>query len=582
MLSAFLLFLSALNSAFALSTEIRCDSSGHISEISDAQNGKTEFNPSINAKLSAETVRKYCEDLSSCQQLLGTATDSFDDVGAVMKKISSSLPAAGSDKMPLVSEIKRLQNSLDRCRAHAKDQAPKKINIDYPETGPNKAIRSANYDYENIKKLIQLALLNGVDPFLVLSISAVESPLLVNKSGVAGYEHGYGILPIDGLPLFDRIGCAYKPKAGAPNKYATTDQVTEFKRLVSQRKNVKSNFSSAASKKIYDFIPNIVGTIPGEGVVGTLNKLMNSKDCKVDGVPEAAAKQFCNTPGMREAAKEYINSAEMDQKIDEFRSRLKSENHQALLELSVKYDDGVAIAVVPPSEVKTFHLPWGGDKSANLCTESRPYSHGQPAWMASTSEIKKDQCCVKVDGLVEGDNVEREFLNYMAVDFVKNKIKFPKGAVDETSFNIQPFNGVGCIGCTEGLQNNCLNGLHMGTRPYYGARVADLMINSMMMNPEIRKMVAESSAELGENVKSAFCQKNGPGPITLDTNTFLAQQKKFLLNGSDGKITIANKEILYKARMPGGGIGAPSSPGEKDAFRDMEMKRRKLCETYFN
>lgn len=579
MIPAIFLIYFLQNMVFAGTTQIQCDSYGNISELSDSNIGKTIF--ASTTKPTDEVINKYCAELNSCTQILGENLNNISDLQNIFKKINGTLPAqAGSDKMKLVSEIKRIQNHLDECRKLSKKQNPRKLKIDYPGLGPNKAIRSSNYDYENIKKIIQLSLLNGVDPFLAISISSIESPQLVNTTGVAGYEHGYGNLPIDGLPLFDRIGCAYKPKADSPYKYATSDQLAEFKKLLSIRKVANSKLSSAYSNKVNDFASYLFTQPNFSGVHSSLKNLI-TKDCTVDADKNSVLKKFCQTSKLREATLAYLDRSEAEQALTAFSEKMKNENPQGFLELSVKNDNNIAIAIVPPKEIKTYQLPWGGDKSYNLCTESRPYSHGQPAWMKVSQDSKGDQCCVKVDGLVEGDNVEREFLNFMAIDFIKNKIKFSKGSLDKASYEIQPFNGTGCIGCTEGLQNDCLSGLHMGTRPYYGARVADLMVNSMMANAEIRKLVAEASAELGEKVKSAFCEKNGEGRVSLDNESFYKQQRSFLLNGAEGKFRVGNQDISYKARTPSGNMAVPSSSDEIRAFNSIESERSKVCEKYF-
>lgn len=438
------------------STQLMCDEDGHVSELVTADGSQTSFTFPTN--FAAKEISQICNGQTGCKKYLSDTFNTLKEVTAISVHISSHTSVTELiNKMRLASEIKRAQNHMDKCKDKTPDNEPHSIYIDYPQAGPNKFIRG-DYVQNSLKKLIQMSLLNGVDPFLVLAISAVEAPHFLNPSAAVKAEHEHSDLLIDGLPIYDSLGCA-KPM------------------------------------------------------------------------------------------------------------ETKSESYAAV--------------ITPAAKPKTIQLPWGGLGRANLCSPARNYKHGESPSFKEAKGILKDSCCVTVKGLVKGDNPQRELVNYMAISFLKNKVRFPAGAIEESSYNIQVYNGTGCFGCTEKVQNSCLSGIHMGSRPQYGARVADLMLNSIMANTEIRKLVAEVSSELREKVPSSFCQKNGAGTIAIDNNTFYNQQRKFLLDGASGSIQIGDTKKTFMTKLTNGKLGTPNSEKDLKQFRETEKLRKQSCEKQF-
>lgn len=131
------------------------------------------------------------------------------------------------------------------------------------------------------------------------------------------------------------------------------------------------------------------------------------------------------------------------------------------------------------------------------------------------------------------------------------------------------------FGCTEKMDNPCLNGIVMEDRPIYGAKVADLTLNSFLSNPQIKALVEESSLKINKPIKSMFCQHQGPGKHSVSKTAFLDEQKNYLLHGSDKP---------YKVRflrMAGRQFPMPSSASDLAQFHQAEEKRKQACKPLF-
>jgi hypothetical protein len=121
----------------------------------------------------------------------------------------------------------------------------------------------------------------------------------------------------------------------------------------------------------------------------------------------------------------------------------------------------------------------------------------------------------------------------LALKFMNEKIHSRADKGLSISSAIQAYNGTGVINRTEKIKNSCLSGLDMGKTPVYGAKVADLMVNSIMNNSEIQEMIRQAAAEFRAPVRSLFCEKMGKGTHSILAESFLKEQRKYLLeNGS--------------------------------------------------
>jgi hypothetical protein len=68
------------------------------------------------------------------------------------------------------------------------------------------------------------------------------------------------------------------------------------------------------------------------------------------------------------------------------------------------------------------------------------------------------------------------------------------------------------------------------------------MVNVMLTNPEIQRMVGAISFQLNSPVKSSICMREGPGVHELDRLRFLNEQKSFLLNGVSFRGVVKDRE----------------------------------------
>jgi hypothetical protein len=413
-------------------------------------------------------------------------------------------------------------------------QSSTKIKITYPFAGPNKQIQSPNYEKDSLKKMIEIALQNGLDPYLLISINLIESPPLT-PSG-QGYDAGYGDLPIDGLPVYDMLGCIYKKPRNNSYAYASADQIAEFSPLFQQMEVYKNNLKplDAVQRKFSDFVKAESPGLFGDDIYKLKQKLVADykKGCPIQGVKKSISDRYCAEPETRKALEAFIGFWDLSNKAD---NRLRTFTPLQSTELQVRLDPrNVRTGVVPNAPVPHFQLPSGnGTKATYMCEEPRVYRHGQPSMFSESNSVVAGSCCVKLTGLPETSiNLKKDFLNFMAAKFVKNKISPSRGELNTIMRDIQTYNGLGTVGKTEGFGNNCLEGMNFGQQPYYGARVADLMLNSVMPNKEIYALVQTMSQTLKKSTPSLFCQKLGAGPHAMSSSQFFDQQRAFLLNGS--------------------------------------------------
>lgn len=122
----------------------------------------------------------------------------------------------------------------------------------------------------------------------------------------------------------------------------------------------------------------------------------------------------------------------------------------------------------------------------------------------------------------------------------------------------------------------------MGSRPYYGARVADLMLNSILANKEINALVEYAGKKMNRPVPSFICQKLGAGQHNVSLNQFFNQQKEFLLNGRQRALTIGTTTVNYKTKLTNGKVDVPVSQQDLQSFLSNEASRQKNCAKFFN
>jgi hypothetical protein len=403
-----------------------------------------------------------------------------------------------------------------------------KVAVNYAKAGPNKVLQSPNYDVKVFRKLIELGLQNDIDPYLLLSITLLESPPLISANRGFGYEHGYGDLPIDAFPLYDMLGCLYKKPKDNSFMYATDLQAKEFSEIYAKRDRALKQFKPYENEfqRFRNFLVKQTGS-DGPHVFKILEALQKgySNGCPINDVKKEISDRFCSNQEIRKATDLKVQSTYA---LNDVEKSLNNSKLTALqkIEIQARFDFLKAGASVANKTIPEFRLDGAGGTANFFCSEPRSITHGSPSTFSPSDLPINGSCCAKVIGLTD----KNDFLNLMAARFLKNKIGILPGQLSSLSLDIQKYNGLGKIGTTEGLDNKCLNGLNMKLRPYYGARAADLIINSLLSNKEINTLVQEASQNLKKPVTSILCQKLGSGLHQIEKNQFLNQQKDFLIS----------------------------------------------------
>lgn len=167
-------------------------------------------------------------------------------------KISEELALANKDS----EEIKeRMNKKLDDLKAiYAECEGNKhanalmkgnKLTIYYPYNGRGNNKTSTSYDKPSIQRLIDMALLNGVDPYFVLAITMIENSPIRTGGGSwmdnDSYAFNYGAVPVDAIAAYDQMGCLPPAEKG---KTQIVQAPKKVKTLPLGTGNIKTRFCS--------------------------------------------------------------------------------------------------------------------------------------------------------------------------------------------------------------------------------------------------------------------------------------------------------------------------------------------------
>lgn len=102
---------------------------------------------------------------------------------------------------------------------------------------------------------------------------------------------------------------------------------------------------------------------------------------------------------------------------------------------------------------------------------------------------------------------------------------------EKMAMTAQAFNGFGRFGVSEAVDNRCLNKVHMGTTPIYGAGTSEIMLNSLMNNSEINEMVLKSlNSNKKAHPESQLCAAYGAGTHMVSGYAFTGLLGRYLDN----------------------------------------------------
>jgi hypothetical protein len=217
---------------------------------------------------------------------------------------------------------------------------------------------------------------------------------------------------------------------------------------------------------------------------------------------------------------------------------------------------------IPPIDVLTFRKTWGCSFTSDQQSRpniliSRPLiSKGLKKMTTVMCEISppnvkkwdspnlqigevENGCCAKVTHyMADPYELMRKVKSYTALVYVKKyfgsvlKSTFvtkTENPAERLALLLQAYNGYGVIGANEKTTNSCLNGVKMSDTPVYGAGAADILLNVLMANAEVRLMVTTQNAFTKHGpIPSYLCQIFGEGEHRIDALTFSKMQFEYL------------------------------------------------------
>lgn len=223
-----------------------------------------------------------------------------------------------------------------------------------------------------------------------------------------------------------------------------------------------------------------------------------------------------------------------------------------------------------------------------ICTNDYKATPGaRPVfWIPDASD--KNHCCANVKSNLGENDVLADFAGALGMKYLKKTIQ-DCTATSSATYCVQKYNGLGCFNCSEKSKNDCLNGIIMSDRPVYGARAMDLVVNSLMTNSEINKMILKVSRRMKRKVASVLCLK-GSADQVIDTSQYYREQKSYLLEGDKYNFkftakTPAGRKVTQVDTSDLVNNGQSAFADEKKdlvkKYLEIERNRKKSCEKYY-
>lgn len=592
-----ILILLQIPTAFADSSrkaQLTCDGAGTLQSFS-AGSVDAKFDTLPSRETMIRQYVKNCEEVASCLDILGEhGGSSLTSIAAFLKDsldkksdwIEKSKTASNLSTEELNDEMHRLSVSLNRCHSAVKQidnsrpmtdklvfKFKDTFHIDYPFKGINRAQRGSNYDSGALRELIRLSIANGVDPYMTIAIKLLEMAPVKTQEYV-DYRSMYGVINMDAIAVYDQLGC-FEPKSTTRKILSREDQKTvdryhyKLRELVTKRSDIADKIASSKAGRWH----LLVSGFADKEINPTKERFCSREERTSE--DEIIKKPFCASNLADEFFAIYKAEKIEHANIEKFETEIvgkTSTNHQEQVRLAIRCGAGCHGRVKANLNDPILNVGLLETSARRFCSDN------SLIWVGQNAEILKanaDQsgCCGQL--MVPAEMTDREaevqLKGALGIQFLRSiqgNISRQKGDV---SAALQRFNGVGCIGCTEG-SNECFYHMHASDRPIYGARASDLMLNSVMANESIQKMVAEIRRELQKPVKSIFCQALGVGQHAVSREKYLEEQRKYLLDGPHHQ---------FKTRLSNGNFGIPSTEKEKADYERLEAVRQNACSKYF-
>lgn len=479
-----------------------------------------------------------------------------------------------------------------------------KLQISYPWKGPNRQ-KAGQYDRRALMATVMHAIHTGTDPYLALAVVAQENPP-TNMDKFSPYSIERGVIPVDQTGAYQQLDCFAQEQGTDRYPTVSEDEVASHRKVYGDYLSLRDQYQKSVKQdqwyQRYDQIIQTVGIIKEQ--ISLLSKSQSPKkfDFSIDGIKRALIsppslskykaelareQQKLNEILADKASQSKLNLVRAFQKAEadltQFRMSLVQKKgakaRQALEELSCSVDRRNCFGfTAPQKKIPNADLSFlSADRGqlpheTTLCSASNRVDVGEgPEFLVG---LKKDRCCVNVLAPKNLSSLSTHTKTWLGASYLKNHIQSciasQRGSL---TYCLQRYNGTGCFGCTESSSNDCFNGIVMEDRPVYGARVADLMLNSFMNEPEIRQMIEEAAWKERKPVVSIFCYDHNNKSFMVLQDQFLEEQKKYLLEGA---------KYPYKMRVSGGSSLRPAkTPEERKAYLAREKTRASACQFLF-
>lgn len=584
--------------AIAESVELTCGKDGVLLSF-----GKVDL-ASSKVKAVADPLGRTCDALGQCFKDFQKGVELGKIITNSLDEYLKRMDMVVKDKS--VTEIREnidvLRDILYSCQvaqtSYENVKPKERLSLSYPFKGPNKNKSSTGYDAKRIEEILEIAISRGADPFLSLGIVLLENPP-ISAGTLDGYALSYGIIPVDATAVVDWMKCPVKKIEGGISKYIPKEDFANFNKIKGQIDSISKKMNEMPMGLYNDLM--VAGKGLGNYYSVWLKETKKNEGSESEGIIELQESPFQNEAFLLEFSS--LSNTELCQKISV--ETKKCSVIAAYLRMTVEYDkldksfQSIMVRATSGDEAKLDSLQCLLDKNnckgmvessrkeqrISLKTSDKeeksvcyagPTLEGGPPGSLTRHIDSSGKCCLKVVGSsdLSDQYVDGQIRNTIAIDFITSKIKV--SSMNDLTYQIQKYNGVGCATCTEfvGVDDRtdfCISGMHFGDSPYYGARVADLMLNMLMNNPEIMNRAIAASKASKKPVKSLFCQGKNNTKVVIDSEKFLNEQKDYLLKGSEKK---------YRSKFKNK-IAIPSNAEELALYKAREEKRRVACEKYF-
>ncbi|OFZ26635.1 MAG: hypothetical protein A2381_16720 [Bdellovibrionales bacterium RIFOXYB1_FULL_37_110] len=136
-----------------------------------------------------------------------------------------------------------------------------------------------------------------------------------------------------------------------------------------------------------------------------------------------------------------------------------------------------------------------------------------------------NQCCLKLSFEVTQEDDQKEITHALPYLHVKKILKMGFRKKKDPAFTLQVFNGfTDLMGGAEGVPN-FRSGVNFFNDPAYGYQTMDYILNSLMSNPLIKRIVEKYNKQYGDKYPSIVCKNLKSGFYTIDSNYYFEKHK---------------------------------------------------------